>query len=207
MAYFPFFVDIKNKKCVVVGGGRVALRKIQKLLPFGVKIYVVGTKICTEIKNTETIIFTEKEFSDNDIFMADFVISATDNEKLNAHIFDLCKQKNIPVNTVDDKDKCTFIFPALAVKDDVCAGICTGGKSPLAARKLKEYLYEIMDDDFCGAVNFLGSMRDRIKTEIKGENNRRAAFEMLWDLYFMKKRQPSDKEIEALIKEVNCNEN
>lgn len=115
MAYFPFYIDIENKNILVVGGGTVALRKIEKLSPFKPSITVVSRKICEEILkfNVKAV---EREFYDNDLNGAFCVISATDNEQVNSHIFELCKEKNILVNTVDDKEKCGFIFPALVQK-------------------------------------------------------------------------------------------
>lgn len=115
MAYFPFYIDIENKNILVVGGGTVALRKIEKLSHFKPSITVVSPKICREILkfNVKAV---EREFDDNDLNGAFCVISATDNEQVNSHIFELCKEKNILVNTVDDKEKCGFIFPALVQK-------------------------------------------------------------------------------------------
>lgn len=104
MAYFPFYIDIENKNILVVGGGTVALRKIEKLLPFNPKITVVSPKINKEILKLDVKII-EHEFIDSDLENAFCVISATDNEQINAHIFELCKAKNILVNTVDDKEK------------------------------------------------------------------------------------------------------
>lgn len=103
MAYFPFYIDIENKNILVVGGGTVALRKIEKLSPFKPSITVVSPKICEEILkfNVKAV---EREFDDNDLNGTFCVISATDNEQVNSHIFELCKEKNILVNTVDDKE-------------------------------------------------------------------------------------------------------
>ena len=207
MSYFPFFADIEGKKCIVIGGGRVALRKVEKLLSFGTEMTVIGTKICTEIKNISQVKCFERAFVDSDIDYADFVISATDDEVLSQHIFEICRERKIPVNTVDDKEKCTFIFPALAVKNDVTVGISTGGKSPLAARKIKEHLYEILDDNFIGAVDFLGELRDKIKEEISEESRRKICFEKLWDLYFSSNGKPDEFHINSVIKEVNSDEN
>ena len=90
MGYFPFFADIKNKRCVVVGGGNVALRKVEKLLPFEPEIVVVAPTVCSELKNISGIEITERNFLDSDIDNTFMVISATDNAELNAHIFSLC---------------------------------------------------------------------------------------------------------------------
>lgn len=115
MAYFPFYIDIENKKILVVGGGTVALRKIEKLIPFSPDITVVAPKICDEIKALNVKII-DRRFCDSDLDGAFCVVSATDDETLNGRIFQLCNEKNILVNTVDDKEKCGFIFPAIASK-------------------------------------------------------------------------------------------
>lgn len=141
MAYFPFYIDIENKKILVVGGGTVALRKIEKLTPFSPDITVVAPKICDEIKALNVKII-DRRFCDSDLDGAFCVISATDDETLNGRIFQLCNEKNILVNTVDDKEKCGFIFPAIASKNGITAGITTSGKSPIYAKYLKELLWE-----------------------------------------------------------------
>ena len=112
-----------------MGGGTVALRKIEKLSPFKPSITVVSPKICREILKFNVKV-VEREFDDNDLNGTFCVISATDNERVNSHIFELCKEKNILVNTVDDKEKCGFIFPALVQKNSVnCRYYHIGQKS------------------------------------------------------------------------------
>ena len=102
MGYFPFFIDIKGKKCIIVGGGNVAARKIEKLLPFEPDITVIAPEISDDITSLNGIKIVKRKFKDDDINGAFFVISASDDEQLNAHIFKLCRKKNILVNTVDD---------------------------------------------------------------------------------------------------------
>ena len=103
---------------------------------------MVSPKICREILKFNVKV-VEREFDDNDLNGAFCVISATDNEQVNSHIFELCKEKNILVNTVDDKEKCGFIFPALVQKNSVTVGITTSGKSPIYAKYLKEQFLNI----------------------------------------------------------------
>ena len=161
MAYFPFYIDIENKNILVVGGGTVALRKIEKLSPFKPSITVVSPKICEEILkfNVKAV---EREFDDNDLSGTFCVISATDNEQVNSHIFELCKEKNILVNTVDDKEKCGFIFPAIVQKNSVTAGITTSGKSPIYAKYLKEQNVDDIVIDVYGTGDYLNEFLDKI---------------------------------------------
>jgi siroheme synthase-like protein len=178
MGYFPFYIDIENKSILVVGGGTVALRKVEKLLPFKPKITVVAPKIIGEISVLDVELI-QREFKDCDLKDRFCVITATNNRSLNSHIYSLCRDKNILVNTVDDKEKCTFIFPALAVKGDVTVGISTSGKSPLYAKYIRKKVEENILCNSEEIVDSLSSCREKIKREIPLEHNRKQAFERL----------------------------
>ena len=116
MAYFPFFVDIENQDCLIAGGGAVALRKVEVLLPYGPRITVVSPEIGPEMEalanGRETggqeaeIILKRRPFSMEDLDGRDFVIAATDNEELNHRISEACKAQRIPVNVVDGRGHC-----------------------------------------------------------------------------------------------------
>lgn len=182
MGYFPFYIDIENKNCVVVGGGVVAFRKIEKLLPFNPVITVVAPKICDEILKISEIKICNRNFKDSDIINAFMVISATDDEELNQHIFELCNEKNILVNTVDDKKKCGFVFPALAKTKNITVGISTSGKSPLYARYLREKIENLIDENSDEITDILCRYRSLIKNEIKSEEKRKIAFEQILEI-------------------------
>lgn len=181
MAYFPFYIDIENKNILVVGGGTVALRKIEKLLPFKPSITVVSPKISTEILrlNVNTI---NREFADGDLENVFCVISATDDEQVNAHIFDLCSAKNILVNTVDDKEKCGFIFPALVQKNSVTVGITTSGKSPIYAKYLKEQFLNMLENTNSDTAETLWQYREYIKENTADEELRKKVFSALMSM-------------------------
>lgn len=181
MAYFPFYIDIENKNILVVGGGAVALRKIEKLLPFKPSITVVSPKISTEILrlNVNTI---NREFADGDLENVFCVISATDDEQVNAHIFDLCSAKNILVNTVDDKEKCGFIFPALVQKNSVTVGITTSGKSPIYAKYLKEQFLNMLENTNSDTAETLWQYREYIKENTADEELRKKVFSALMSM-------------------------
>lgn len=181
MAYFPFYIDIENKNILVVGGGTVALRKIEKLLPFKPQIIVVSPKITEEILGLGVKII-KREFEDNDLDNVFCVISATDNEQVNSHIFELCKKKNILVNTVDDKEKCGFIFPALAHKNSVTAGITTSGKSPIFAKYLKEQFLILLENTNSDTAETLWQYREYIKENTADEEVRKKVFSALMSM-------------------------
>lgn len=199
MGYFPFYIDIENKKCVVVGGGAVALRKIEKILPFKPKITVVAPEVCDEIEDINGIELHRRNFIDSDIADVFTVIAATNDNALNAHIFKLCQEKNILINTVDDKEKCGFIFPALVKKENITVGISTEGKSPIYARFLREKIESSLDENCDRAIAVLFSVRDLIKREIAAEEKRKLAFERILKLCIEDINEVSDDKIFEII--------
>ena len=140
MSYFPFFREIEGEKCLVIGGGNVAARKISRLKGFGVKIKVVAPSIVSDIEamaqSCDNISVERRIFTPQDIENADFVIAAA-GEEVDKEAVILCKEKGIPVNVVDNQELCDFIFPSLVQKGDMVAGFVTGGKSPHVAAKLR----------------------------------------------------------------------
>ncbi len=201
MGYFPFFVDVENQNCLVVGGGVVALRKIEKLLPFNPNITVVSPKIHKEILSIENINIINRKFDFNDLKEKSFVITATDDKVLNKEIYNSCKENNIPVNTVDDKDNCSFIFPALAKNNGVTVAISTSGKSPLYAKYLRKKIENLIQDSE-SIVDNLSKYREKIKNEISLEENRKVAFEKLLD-YSLNNENITDDLVDKIIKDLS----
>lgn len=201
MGYFPFFVDVENQNCLVVGGGVVALRKIEKLLPFNPNITVVSPKVHKEILSIENINIIERKFDFNDLKEKSFVITATDDKVLNKEIYNSCKENNIPVNTVDDKDNCSFIFPALARNNGVTVAISTSGKSPLYAKCLRKKIENLIQDSE-SIVDNLSKYREKIKNEISLEENRKVAFEKLLE-YSLSNESITDDLVDKIIKDLS----
>lgn len=201
MGYFPFFVDVENQNCLVVGGGVVALRKIEKLLPFNPNITVVSPKVHKEILSIENINIIKRKFDFNDLKEKSFVITATDDKVLNKEIYNFCKENNIPVNTVDDKDNCSFIFPALARNNGVTVAISTSGKSPLYAKYLRKKIENLIQDSE-SIVDNLSKYREKIKNEISLEENRKLAFEKLLE-YSLSNESITDDLVDKIIKDLS----
>lgn len=201
MGYFPFLVDVENKNCLVVGGGVVALRKIEKLLPFNPNITVVSPKVHKEILSIKNINIIKRKFDFNDLKEKSFVITATDDKVLNKEIYNSCKENNIPVNTVDDKDNCSFIFPALAKNNSVTVAISTSGKSPLYAKYLRKKIENLIQDSE-SIVDNLSKYREKIKNEISLEENRKVAFEKLLE-YSLSNESITDDLVDKIIKDLS----
>ena len=200
MSYFPFFMEIKDEKCLVVGGGTVALRKIEKLLPFGVKITVVSPAFCVEIEEMKEIQKIQRPFEKKDIEGMFFVIGATDDENINAEISVLCREKNIPVNIVDDPEKCTFFFPALVKRGEFVAGFSTGGGSPLAAQYIRKKVEDAVPEGFDRVVEVLSAVREQVKAEVPDIKVRENIFKQIFALALEKEGRLTEEEINEIIR-------
>lgn len=195
MAYFPMFIELKNQTVLIVGGGSVALRKINKLIPYGANIKIIALKISEEIKKIPNIWVEEREFEIEDLNSHPvMVIAATDDLELNARISELCRDRQIPVNAVDDLEKCSFVFPALVKQGEFSAGICTGGASPTASIYYKECLQELLPDNLDEILEWLNGKRQTIKKMISDQNKRASFFKEIFESCIKKGRPLTDEE-------------
>jgi len=179
LKYYPVFLDIRGKKCVVVGGGDVAARKAERLLDCGAKVFVISPNISPAIaalKEKKIISHIAARYSGDLINAAALVIGATDDEKTNAAISLDARKQGIPVNIVDDPQKCDFILPSLLQRGDLAITIGTGGKSPALARHLREELEAKYGKEYETLLNILGNLRVKM---IKNEGIGKDWFESL----------------------------
>ena len=179
MAYFPFFVDLEGQRGLIVGGGTVALRKAEKLLPYGPALTVVAPEPVSELAALP-VELTRREFQPEDLDRADFVIAATDNEEENHRISALCQGRKIPVNVVDDKEACSFLFPALVRRGNLSVGISTGGSSPTAAVWLKEQIEGLLPEHTEEILTWLEGQRPILKERLPHQRERAVCFARLF---------------------------
>ena len=174
MKYYPVFWDIKDKKCVIVGGGEVAARKAERLLDCGAEVFVISPKLSPELaalKEKNTISHIAAKYKRDLIDGAALIIGATDDEKINAQISLDARSKGIPVNIVDDPKRCDFILPSLMQRGDLAIAIGTGGKSPALARHLREELESRYGREYEIFLNILGTLRvEMVKNEGMGKD-------------------------------------
>lgn len=199
MAYFPFFIDLSGRKCLIVGGGKVAARKLKKLSGFGADITLVAPEICEEV-HTEGAELIRRGFRDTDLDGAFLVIAATNDRQLNHRIYTLCTERGILVNTVDDIENCGFIFPALVHREDITVGISTGGKCPAMAKYLRRTIEEQVDEKLLSCAETLSRYRPVIKAMFVTERARAAAMGSL--LYHLIKGGTPPDDIMKLLEEM-----
>lgn len=173
MGWFPFFIQLEGARGLLVGGGRVALRKAEKLLPFGAQLTVVAPCICPPLAALPGLTLCRRAFADSDLSPApDFVIAATGDRALDRRIAALCRTRRILVNVVDDPAACGFYFPALVQRGRLCIGISTGGASPTAAAWLRQKIEALLPPGFDGILDRLAARREAVKAESGSEAKR-----------------------------------
>lgn len=199
MAYFPFFMDLSGKRGLVVGGGAVALRKIRKLLPYGPFLTVAAARISPEITSIPGLELLREDFSPALLHGRFFVIAATDNRALNREIAALCTARGIPVNAVDDREACSFLFPALVKRGTLSVGISTGGASPSGAAWVKDRIEEILPDEFGQLLAFLDARRQDVKAALPDEGARSACLKALFTACLQAGRPLSEAEFSGIL--------
>lgn len=146
--FFPMFVDLSDKKIVVVGGGNIATRRIKTLLQFTRNITAVAPKTTMELHELGKAGFVNlinRPVKRSDFTMAFMVIAATNDWKLNDEIYRVCKEEGIYVNVADDKSKCDFYFPGIYMQDEVVVGITASGLNHKKAREVRVAIQEAME--------------------------------------------------------------
>lgn len=219
MSYFPFYVDLEQKKILIAGGGKVAARKIKSLLEYGPSILVIAPKVEEEIFQIkeqlkqqpqgkkalsqepplERLFIKQREFQEKDLEEGDIVIAATDSPAKNSFIYELCKQAGKPVNVVDVPEECDFIFPAIVKKKDLTVAVSTGGKSPLFASMVKKELLQMLPDYYGDLVDALGKCRNKVMTEVSEIKKRRKIFESLIEIGKKQGGRLTEQEIQGVI--------
>jgi siroheme synthase-like protein len=169
--YYPIFINLKGKNCVVVGGGNVALRKIQMLLECGGDIRVISPDFCEEITKlaiNKRIKVMPRKYKKGDLQGSFIAVIATNDQDVNRKIAEEAKREKVLLNVVDNPEISDFIVPSILTRGDLIIAVSTGGKSPALARKIRTKLEEYIGEEYTGLVQ----MVNEIRTEFKRNGNR-----------------------------------
>lgn len=200
MALFPFFREIQGLNGYITGGGKHALEKIQKLLPYGPRLSVFAQEFCEEIKQIQGIELIQRKFEEQDLEdRPGFVIVAGENLQENHWIAQLCKERRILVNVVDDPAYCDFIFPSLVRRGNLSIGLSTGGTSPAAGVLLKRKIEEQIPDCIEEILDFLQEKRPVVSRAFPDKKERTSFFYRLSELCMALGRPLTQEEFERYI--------
>ena len=147
--FFPVSIDLNNKNILIVGAGKIALRKVETLLNYNCNIIVITKDILEERfleleKNNKIKIFKNQEFEEKFLENIFLVVTATDNEILNKEISQLCMSKNILVNNISSKDDMNVRFMSIYEKNDIQITISANG-NPKKAVEIKNKIKDIFE--------------------------------------------------------------
>ena len=180
MEFLPLFFNLRDKTCLVIGGGEVAFRKAELLGSAGARVTVVSPEICEkliQLVNHEPHQYHCREFRPEDLDDIVLVISATNDATVNALVATAAGEKSVPVNVVDDLVLSSVIFPTIIDRSPIILAASTGGKSPVLARKIRELLESLIPERYSRLATFLGERRDKLKEKYPATEERRRVTE------------------------------
>ena len=164
--YYPIFLDLTGRRCVVVGGGAVAEGKVRGLLAANATIALVAPQLTPALRDlvaSEQIRHREGEYDASDLEDADLCLVATDDGAINARVAADARTRRILVNAADDPANCDFILPAVVRSGSVVVAASTGGASPALARRLREDLTAFLDEGYGPLGDLLGAVRSEVR--------------------------------------------
>lgn len=182
LSYFPINLDICGRNCIVIGGGKVALRKVQSLLQCGGDVSVISPKLegeLEELVQLKKISWKNRLFQDGDLKKAFLVIAATDDPVIQEAIYNEAEKYNLLVNVADVPKWCNFILPATVRRGDLSISVSTAGKSPALAKKLRKDLEKQFGLEYDHLLQILGRLRQLVLAKNQSHEENKVYFEKL----------------------------
>jgi precorrin-2 dehydrogenase/sirohydrochlorin ferrochelatase len=164
--YYPISLNINKRKCVVIGGGMVALRKVRALLECGAYVEVISHEICPELiqlKEKGMVHLICREYMQGDLKDALLAVAATDDSVINKKITKEARRRGLLVNVVDDPLNSDFIVPSYLRRGTVTIAVSTGGNSPALARNIREKLERNFGPEYVSLAVLIGEVRSELK--------------------------------------------
>jgi len=168
MSYYPIMLDVKGKRCVVIGGGKVALRKARGLLECGAAVEVISPALCPELEELAAngpLKAVLRPYRRGDLQGVALAIAAADDGGVNRGVYEEAKASGIPVNVVDVPGLSSFIVPSVLRRGEVTMAVSTGGRSPALARRIRAGLEQSIGEEY----SLLASLAEEVRSELKQE--------------------------------------
>ena len=164
--YYPVFLNLHGKRCVIIGGGAIAEGKLRRLYESGADITLISPEATPAIRQRAAeglLRWQPREYQPGDLDGAFLAIAATDCRPVNQRIFEEAEQRGVLLNVVDDPPRCSFIAPSIVERGQVTLAISTGGASPALARKLREALTAAPDLEWADLAGVMAGVRARLR--------------------------------------------
>ncbi len=175
--YVPINISLNDRRVLVVGGGRVALRKIEMLLDYNPDLTVIAPEAVDKIEyfaGKGRLRLEKREYRSPEASQYGLVVSAADDRAVNEQVHDDCRRSGVLVNVVDCPRLCTFIVPAVVKRDSLTISVSTGGKAPFLARFLRMLLDDAFPLHYAKVTRFAHSFRQDVNKRFKGQPERKA---------------------------------
>ncbi|HUJ18916.1 MAG TPA: bifunctional precorrin-2 dehydrogenase/sirohydrochlorin ferrochelatase [Nitrospirota bacterium] len=182
MRYYPVFLDLRDRRCLIAGGGKVAERKALSLFEAGADIVIISPTLTPRLRTlmqSGKISHKARPFEDADIAGAYLVIAATDSEQINSHIGQLCRNGQVLVNVASPPEESSFIVPSVVDRGELLIAVSTGGRSPALSKAIRQELGERFGSEYDIFLRKMSLVRDRLREEVTDEQARRAIFQTL----------------------------
>ena len=203
MRYYPINLDIRNRNCLVVGGGAVATRKVNTLITCGARVTVVSpetTDTLNRLADTGAITLIRRPYASSDLNGMFLVIGATDDSDLNRQIFEQAEKAGRLCNIADQPDLCNFILPSIVHRGDLILAISTSGQSPAFAKKLRQELEKTYGDEYALFLRLMGAIRKKLLSHAHEPEAHKALIERLIEKGLLQKIRMEDWEgIDAIL--------
>lgn len=166
LSYYPLFLKVRGRKCVVVGGGAVAERKAKVLAEDGASVFLVSPRLSTGLKDMVRqgqAQAVERDYRPGDLEGALLAIAATDNTEVNTQVAEDARKLGVLVNVVDDPEHSDFILPSLLRRGALTIAVSTGGESPALAKRIREHLEKEFPQEYASLVSLVSQLRQEIR--------------------------------------------
>lgn len=184
MRYYPINLDLRERPCLVVGGGRVGARKVATLLRCGGVVTVVSPEAdprLVQLAADASICWKQRPYQSSDVQGMFLVIGATDDEALNRRIHSDAERLNLLCNIADRPEICNFVLPAVVRRGDFVVAISTAGKSPAFAKHIRQRLETQFGPEYGALLDLLGAVRTRLLAAAHEPEVHKPLFEQLID--------------------------
>jgi precorrin-2 dehydrogenase/sirohydrochlorin ferrochelatase len=184
MKYYPAYLDLRERPCMVIGGGAVAERKALALLEAGAVVTIISPMLTSklhELSDSGKITYLQKQYEEKDISGEFLVIAATDSAEVNTLVASACRKKHVLVNVAVPPELGSFIVPSVVERGDLLIAISTSGASPALSKKIRQDIEQRYGTEYEILLEKLSAIRQRVLEEIPDEGKRRQVFQAIVD--------------------------
>ncbi len=197
----PLMIDLKDKKCIIVGGGEVAARKYKTLKEAGALITVISPQLHSDLQSgLNHFTYMNRLFQKGDTRGAFIVVAATDDKSANLKVYEDAISHVPLINVVDQPELCTFTFPSVLRRGFLHIAVSTSGVSPAMSKKIRHQLEEIYGPEYETFLERLSTLRQEIIENIKHSDIRKFLFqELISDVVIEEFKKGNDSLLEQRI--------